>query len=206
MVDNKKPLPDLDYLHDILDYDPETGIFIWRTRPDRNSTWNTRYAGKVAGCVHRGYKVVRIDGYGYSSARVAWMYVYGYDPNVVDYKNNTPGDDRIRNLRDATDGEVIRNQRQHSKQKYGKGIHRGKTGFIVHITLNRKLYHVGVFDNVDDAKLAYNKAAIMFFGEFAKLNPLSETGQPTLRKVRMRNAVTGRYSSRISKAERKLAT
>ena len=38
-----------DYVRSILDYDKETGIFVWRYRSDKALNWNARYAGKEAG-------------------------------------------------------------------------------------------------------------------------------------------------------------
>jgi hypothetical protein len=50
--------PDLtvEELRALLDYDPQTGHFTHRRRPETNRldrTWNTRYAGKRAGCLHK---------------------------------------------------------------------------------------------------------------------------------------------------------
>ena len=51
-----RTLPDASYLRERLDYNPETGVFIWRARPLEHfqnaalcGTWNTRYAGKSSG-------------------------------------------------------------------------------------------------------------------------------------------------------------
>ena len=33
----------------LLDYCPETGVFVWNPRQNTPVSWNTKYAGKVAG-------------------------------------------------------------------------------------------------------------------------------------------------------------
>ena len=49
-------LPDIAFMRECLDYNPATGIFIWRERPPGHfarsyeyKRWNARYAGSLAG-------------------------------------------------------------------------------------------------------------------------------------------------------------
>jgi len=66
-------------LREVLDYDPETGIFTWRFRQRASRGWNTRYAHKEAGCVARypngDYRIIRVDAISYGAARLAWPHV-----------------------------------------------------------------------------------------------------------------------------------
>ena len=61
-----RKLPDLDSLHDILNYNPETGVLKWKIRPRQyfntektHAAWNARFAGKPAGTI---FKYKRKDG------------------------------------------------------------------------------------------------------------------------------------------------
>ena len=88
-------------LQELLDYDPETGVFVWRKSP--RSGWE----GKQAGSVHsKGYVHIRIDGKGYKAHRLAWLYVHGDWPSgEIDHINRVKTDNRMSNLRDV-DGSV----------------------------------------------------------------------------------------------------
>jgi len=84
-------------LKEVLNYDPESGVFTWAKNRTRASK------GKIAGGVDgHGYLIVCIDGVRHSAHRLAWLYVYGYLPEEIDHQNHVRSDNRIINLR-ATD-------------------------------------------------------------------------------------------------------
>src|ERR1700744_5004792 len=92
------------YVRSILDYDPETGIFVWKHRPTHPKSWNTRYAGKVAGRKSKSkYLEIGIDGFLYISHRIAWLHFYGdYPREEIDHIDNNRQNNKICNLREAT--------------------------------------------------------------------------------------------------------
>jgi hypothetical protein len=93
------------------------------------------------------------------------------DGMLVDHANRDKLDNRKANLRVCTETENHHNQhRDPSKKKSAyKGVspNRGAT-WRARITVNKTLIHLGTFVNQVDAAKAYDKAAIEFFGEYAR--------------------------------------
>lgn len=87
----------LERLKEVLNYDPATGVFTWRTRPYHNSR---KKVGDVAGALKNGgYRYIGLDGHGYLASQLAWFYVHGrWAKGNVGVKNDDPSDVRIDNL------------------------------------------------------------------------------------------------------------
>ena len=72
------------------------------------------------------------------------------------------------NLRLATRQENCRNRTAGALK--GVSWHSRYEKYISHITVKRKLIHLGYFTDPVEAAKAYDKAAQLYFGEFAVLN------------------------------------
>lgn len=57
---------------------------------------------------------------------------------------------------------------------YGHGIQKRKNRFIARIQYNKERLYIGIFEKLEDAQAAYNKKAIEFFGDKAKLNKVGD--------------------------------
>jgi hypothetical protein len=171
-----------EYVRQILHYDPETGVLRWKERPREHfktygswKTWNTRYSGDSAGRVHRtGYVLIAIGNIDYLAHRLAWIWMTGEWPKEhIDHINGDSSDNRFLNLREATRSENMRNTRRPSTNTSGhKGVSLNKTTnkWAAGIKLYRKKLHIGYFDNIEDAAAAYDNAARVLHGEFARCN------------------------------------
>jgi hypothetical protein len=83
-------------LKSLVEYDPELGLFKWLAYgPNRKTGW---FEGSK---MTRGYLCLRIDGVTHYCHKLAWLYVHGETPEIVDHKNRVNNDNRICNLRAA---------------------------------------------------------------------------------------------------------
>ena len=91
----------------------------------------------------------------------------------VDHINGNRFDNSKENLRWVTIRENGMNQVKHKNSiSIYKGVSFKKQNklFRAHISINGRLTHLGYFKNEIDAAKAYNEAAALHFGEFARLN------------------------------------
>jgi len=141
-----------------LNYNPETGIF-------------TNKIGIVAGCNCNKYIYVGCNGKQHYAHRLAWLYMYGYWPKVVDHINGNTKDNRISNLREAT---LSQNQHNSIKPKNNtsgvKGVyfHKASQKWMARVCINYKYIYLGIFKNIEDAQKAIVNARKQHHGAFAK--------------------------------------
>ena len=91
---------------EILNYDPETGVFSWKISTNRRIK-----IGKVAGSkCHNGYTEIYFDGAKHLAHRLAFLYIHGWLPEEVNHLNHQRSDNRIANLESS-------NRRSNEKHK-----------------------------------------------------------------------------------------
>ena len=151
-------------LRKLLNYAPATGVFRWRVRKGRN-------VGTVAGSIHppKGYRQICIDGKMHRANRLAWLYMTGKWPKLeIGYINHKTSDARWANLRAMTPSQ--RRAASRSRNKLGvRGVWITKSGkYVAAIRVAGKKRHLGVFDTVEKASMAYTRAAKDAFGRFAR--------------------------------------
>ncbi|MBV8474518.1 MAG: HNH endonuclease [Hyphomicrobiales bacterium] len=155
-------------LRERLHYDPSNVVFTWILPPKCGSV----AAGDVAGSMSKGYRTIMLDGRNYAAHRLAWLYVTGEWPSGdVDHVNLDKADNRLSNLRVATDSQNLANRRKNSNNTSGlKGVTWNKLcrKWLAQIVVNRKHKYLGVFDCPAAAHFAYVIAADRHFGEFAR--------------------------------------
>lgn len=149
---------------DVLDYDPATGLFHWKTSPCNNTPAGSR-AGKTT---RAGYLVISFKGTKYQSHRIAWLIMTGREPiDQIDHKNGDSLDNRWRNLREATPRQNCQNRGP--RGLLPKGVTRARGGlFRAQIWTGERKLTLGYFDTPEAANSAYAAAAAQFFGEFAR--------------------------------------
>ncbi len=165
-------LPSQEYLHTILFYNEETGIFKWKYRSDAPKKWNTRYAESIAGTLNsNGYLSISINYMRYRAHRLAWVYVYGdvLNPYLeIDHKNRNRAQNSIANLRLADKSQNGGNSIGKSRCGLPKGVEKNKSKFTARIMKNRKRVYLGTYNTPEEAHRQYMKAAHVLQKEFAR--------------------------------------
>ena len=169
-------------LKKLLIYNQDTGIFIWKERSlamfrseRSHKAWNVRFAGKPAGTNRGGYTSIWINGGGRAAHRLAWLYVEGFIPKMIDHKNQIKTDNRFSNLREANSSKNKSNSPLKSTNSSGfKGVswHKRESAWRAAIGINRKVIQIGHFDCPIEAAKAYDAAALRIHSEFAHTNKM----------------------------------
>lgn len=142
----------------LFNYNPTTGDLTRKLR-----TSNRIKVGDPAGSLKpSGYIQVRCcDGRMLLAHRIAWVYHYGSIPDdiEVDHINGIRSDNRIANLRLASDSQNAQNQRRSRKDNKSGflGVSVYGDRFIASIQFEKKWFYLGIFDKAEEAHSAYLK-------------------------------------------------
>ena len=144
-------------------YNPETG----EVTGQRGVCKARDPSGRIyVGARHNGRTVMAI------AYRLAWLLAYRQaPPSVIDHINGDPSDNRLTNLRRATQSQNLANAKIPVNNTSGlKGVcwDRNRRKWAAKIGKDRKSYHLGLFDCPKEAHEAYMKAANEMFGEFSR--------------------------------------
>lgn len=152
-------------LRERLQYDPNTGNWIWLKTP------RAGYVGRPAGSLDaKGYWIIKIDGQSYKASRLAFLYMTGeWPPDEMDHIDTKPWNDVWTNLRPATRVENIQNRGMRADNQSGA------VGVFWNSTRNKwcaqiDQVYLGLFDTFDEAVAARDAAAKRYHGNFATLN------------------------------------
>ncbi len=88
----------------------------------------------------------------------------------VDHINRNKLDNRRSNLRSATWSQNNANSNKPRNKTGYKGVYPSKKRWYANIQVNKVPIYIGSFKTPIEAALAYDEAAIKYFGEFASLN------------------------------------
>ena len=108
---------------------------------------------------------------------------------AIDHKDGDPLNNAEDNLRDGT-GVNPRNMRRPAHNRSGvMGVFWSsfQEQWQARIKVNGRLVHVGFFDDIDEARIARDRAALVLHGEFASLNGPVPPGLPPWSKSERRN-------------------
>lgn len=162
------------YLKECLKYNPDTGIFTWLKRPQSHfkldrvgKTWNTRFSGKAAGfklivpATKDHYLKIGIGDKEYLASRLAWFYVHGEWPEIIDHEDGNKLNNAISNLRNTTRQGNQQNLKRGIDNKSGQcGVCKEKRSgkWRAYINIKGKQKGFGLHDDFESAVSARKKA------------------------------------------------
>ncbi|MBH9642358.1 HNH endonuclease signature motif containing protein [Burkholderia vietnamiensis] len=186
----KQPLaPHYQFLHECFEYQPETGRLIWRHRPlshfkseSARKAFNSRRAGKPAGTAQTadGRRIVHMTSgqtelHAYTSL-IVWVMHHGTDAPqgmVIDHADRNPLNDRLDNLRIASEGDNQANTSRKPGKSGVRGVNETEWGYQAQIKLNRKgepkISESKCFLTLEQAALWRQQKEKEHFGAFAVL-------------------------------------
>ena len=152
----------------LFHYDCETGVFTWRNCGLKKL--NGQPTATSVGS--HGYHQIYADGKMYVAHRVAWLYANGKWPKgYIDHVNGVKTDNRICNLREASQSLQNGNTKRRKSNRSGfKGVDFkvSHKKWRARIAFQGKHRLLGYFKTPELAHAAYRSAAREVFGQFAR--------------------------------------
>jgi len=110
---------------------------------------------KIGRLAKNGYIVLSVDYKQYLAHRLAWLYVYGENPKVIDHINHDKTDNSIKNLRNVSHSVNSKNypSRRSINSSGARGVYWNKSSekWVASIGVDYKQIHLGSFDSKLDA-------------------------------------------------------
>jgi len=160
-----------EYVRSIFYYDKQLGVLIWKERYDVPKEWNTRYANKIAGTNSKSNRwQILINNKKYIRYHLIWVYHHGYwSIKAIDHIDGNSMNDKIENLREATDSQNAGNSKIPYTNTTGlKGVCKYRSKWRAQIRVNGPKVWLGDFNCPAAASFAYQIASDIHFGEFAR--------------------------------------
>lgn len=158
----------LDYIKANLRY--EDGELIRTTKKGNQGIGAS--AGWVTFCNKKPYKKISLKGKTAYVHHVVFLLHHGYLPKYIDHVDGNSLNNRIENLRAATQSQNIANSRRSIANKSGhKGVsfRKDTQKWQAQIMFNYKHISLGCFESKEAAVEAYQRAAKKFFQNFSRV-------------------------------------
>ena len=151
-----------EYLREIFDY--KDGQLIWKLPRSK-----IQVGQKTGHLNFHGYLNTKLDGKNYRTHRLIFMWHYGYLPKQIDHENRNKIDNRIENLRPATNSQNRMNTGLQKNNTTGiKGVYKHQNKWRVRLMVNGKSKSFGLYHDIDYAKFVADAMRYKYHKEFAR--------------------------------------
>jgi hypothetical protein len=144
----------------------KNGNFIWLKPTSFRKKINS-----VAGTINKKCVVIGLFGKNYMAHRLIFMYHYGFIPKIVDHIDGNPFNNKIENLREASNKQNAQNSKLsksnilgYKNVSYKKDIKK----YRVRMVINGKETNFGSYKDLELADLVAQEARDKYFGKFAR--------------------------------------
>jgi len=143
----------------LFDYRAD-GVLVYKANPRHPSCKTSKFIGKeVCGDDGSGYVSCRLLGQTFKVHQIVWLLHAGkFPPMPIDHINRNRKDNRIENLRLATDIENMQNLVVSTRPSAGtyKSLRSGR--YCARLTHNNRKIYLGYYDTQEEANKAYREA------------------------------------------------
>lgn len=154
-----------DVVREIISYDPESGDLKYL-----QSRGPVKSGSVIKRVSNRGYITVKILGKTYQAHRVAWLIHYGEWPVTIDHINRDRTDNRLVNLRNATQQQNMCNVPRKINNTSGvRGVSWKSQSrkWQVEVKADGKRYYLGSYADIEFAELVASEGRVKLHKEFA---------------------------------------
>lgn len=130
----------------------------------KNTTW----------CLSRGGRNLYARGAVDGKRIYLHRLIMGGTAEVVDHIDGDSLNNTRKNLRCCSNSNNVKNSRIKEGRKYKGPVKRKNGRYTSYIKFNFKSISLGTYDTELEAAQAYNKAALTYFGKFARLNVIED--------------------------------
>lgn len=127
--------------------------------------------GWITVCNGKQYKKINVKRKTYYLHQIIYMLHHGYIPKYIDHKDGDSLNNKIENLREATQSQNAANQRLRKNNTSGiKGVRFNDRyqKWTAAVMVNGKHISLGCYQSAEEAKHAYEIGSKKYFGEFAR--------------------------------------
>lgn len=150
----------------------------------RKKSGGGHMSGTVVGwlttCNGRPYWKTNISGKTTYVHRIVFLLHHGYLPKIIDHIDGNPTNNRIENLRAATQHQNCANailSKANTSGYKGVTFNKKMNMWMAQVHVHGKNKNLGCYKDIEDAANAYEKASVLYFGEFARPENASNRNQ-----------------------------